>query len=127
MIPLKLQIILFFISLVGLIYVTKKIIDYKLQLKYSLMWFLLSAFSFLLAIFPDISKFVSHITSIETPVNVLFLFGIIISFLIQFSLTLALSNYSVKIKDLSQEVGMLMLKIEKLESNGIESKSNEEV
>lgn len=119
MIPLKLQIILIFVSLVGLIYVTKKIIDYKLQLKYSLLWFLLSAVTLSLAIFPDLSNFISKLTSIETPVNVLFLFGILISFLIQFSLTAALSNYSLKIKDLSQEVGILMLKIENLERKHI--------
>lgn len=79
----------------------------KIELKYTLLWLLLSFISILLSIFPKITYKMSQILGIETPVNTLFLIGIIGSLLIIFSLTVALSRNSSRIKDLTQELGIL--------------------
>lgn len=116
MIPLKLQLILFLFSLLTFLLLLNMIKKQKIELKYTLLWLLLSFTSILLSIFPKITYKVSKILSIETPVNTLFLFSIIGSFLIIFSLTVAMSRNSNKIKDLSQEVGLIKEELLELKS-----------
>lgn len=115
MISIKLQMILLFVSLGGLVYILNQIVKYKLALKYSLLWLLLSVITILLAIMPKISLNMAHWSGIETPVNVLFLMGILLSLMIVFSLTMVLSHHTVKIKQLSQELGICQNELKELQ------------
>jgi hypothetical protein len=117
MISLKLQLILSLISLGGLVFLLNQIVKYKLELKYSLLWLFLSLATILLAVIPKLSFNMAHWFGIETPVNVLFLFGILVSLMIVFSLTVALSQHMVRIRHLSQELGIYKNELAKLQDH----------
>lgn len=115
-IPLKLQIILFFSScgvLFVLLYLVKK---HKLELKNALLWIFLNIIAIIISIFPQLSKTIAEIIGIITPVNVLFLLGIVSLFLISFSLTISLSKATGTIKDTVQELGILKQELEEIKS-----------
>ena len=107
MISLKLQIILLVVALLFSIQIIKMITRYKLDLKYALLWLLMGVSFVVIAIYPGIIYKISNLLSIKTPTNALFLLGIFSILSILFSLTIALSRASNKIKDLSQELGIL--------------------
>lgn len=105
--PFRLQIILAVFSIICLIIIINRIINYKIELKYTLLWLLLSVSTITLAIFPKLLVVISEALSIETPVNALFMVAIIAIFLIIYSLTISLSRNSTKVKELTQEIGIL--------------------
>jgi hypothetical protein len=115
MISQKLQLMLILISLVGLAFLLNQIVKYKLELKYSLLWLFLSLATIILAVIPSLSFNIAHWFGIETPVNVLFLFGIFVSLMIVFSLTVALSQHMVRIRHLSQELGIYKNELARLQ------------
>jgi hypothetical protein len=125
MIPIKLQLMMSLISLVGLIFLLNQIVKYKLELKYSLLWLFLSLATILLAVIPRLSFNIAHWFGIETPVNVLFLFGILVSLMIVFSLTVALSQHMVRIRQLSQELGIYKNELVKLQDK-VDGMNNKE-
>jgi hypothetical protein len=125
MISFKLQMMMSLISLVGLIFLLNQIVKYKLELKYSLLWLFLSFATIVLAVIPKLSFNIAHWFGIETPVNVLFLFGILVSLMIVFSLTVALSQHMVRIRDLSQELGIYKNELMKLQ-NKVDGMNNHE-
>jgi hypothetical protein len=116
MISLKLQLMMSLISLFGLAFLLNQIVKYKLELKYSLLWLFLSLATIVLAVIPKLSFNLAHWVGIETPVNVLFLFGILVSLMIVFSLTVALSQHMVRIRQLSQELGINKNELAKLQA-----------
>jgi hypothetical protein len=106
MITTKLQLVMSLISFGGLAFLLNQIVKYRLELKYTLLWLFLSVITILLAVFPRISFELARLLGIETPVNVIFLLGILLSLMIVFSLTVALSQHMVRIRQLSQELGI---------------------
>jgi hypothetical protein len=114
MIPIKLQLFLIVFSAIGLIMLINMIKKYNLELKYALLWIVLSIVTILLSIIPKISTFVSEWLGIETPVNTVFLIGIFIILMILFSLTVALSSSHNKIKGISQELGIYKSELKEL-------------
>lgn len=114
MVSLKLQIILLLGSLVGFFILINLIRKYTLELKYSILWFIVTILSIILSIFPKLFTYISHIMGIELPVNALFLLTLLGTIMIMFSLTLEVSKSTIKIKELSQEVGILRYELEKL-------------
>lgn len=114
MISLKLQIILLVGSVICLVLLINFIRKYRLELKYSMLWFVVTIFSILLSIFPKMLNVISNLMGIELPVNALFLltfFGLIVIIL---SLTLELSKSTMKVKELSQEIGILKYEMNKV-------------
>lgn len=116
--PFRLQIILVVFSILCLVFIVNRIINYKIELKYTLLWLLLSISTIILSVFPRSLEFISESLSIETPVNALFMLAIIAIFLIIYSLTISLSRNSTKVKELTQEIGIL--------KNIIENKNKED-
>ncbi|MBT2763305.1 DUF2304 domain-containing protein [Paenibacillus sp. ISL-20] len=114
MIPFKLQFFLLIVSLLLLAFFILKIRAYKLELKYTVLWIVIILISILLASFPYLLSFVSQMLSIETPTNTLFLFALIACLFILYSLTATISGYSLKIKELSQELGLLKNEMKRL-------------
>ncbi|WP_032122316.1 DUF2304 domain-containing protein [Clostridium amazonitimonense] len=110
----QLQIILLVVSISFFIFISKMIMSYKLQLRYSLVWVLASLTFILFSIFPKILTNISKLLHIEEPVNTIFLLVIFFLLVINFTLTLTISKKSSTIKDLVQEVGILKLRFEEL-------------
>lgn len=113
MISIKLQIVLFLSSLLGFFYLLNKIKKHHLELRYALLWLGLSIVLILLSIFPIISIKFSELLDFEKPVNALFLLGMLGTGVILFSITTTISKFSTKIKELSQELGLLKNEMEK--------------
>lgn len=125
MISFKLQIILLVFSTVTFIFLINMIKKYVLELKYSLLWLLLSILTIIFSVIPQISLIISEVMGTEKPVNALFFLGIIGSLSIIFSLTVALSQLSNKVKQLTQEIGILKEEIEKMDVNRLSKKMTE--
>jgi hypothetical protein len=107
MLAFKLQAIMIGGSVFACIILLRLITKYKLEIKYSLLWFLLNMILIVLSIFPDILNFISDQMGFKDSVNALFSFGILILILIIFSFTVALSRMSTRIRNLTQEIGLL--------------------
>lgn len=114
MISLELHLILFCLIILADLYLIKMITKNKLELKYALLWLFLGIILFLMVFIPDSVLVIAELLRIDTPTNALFLFGILILLAITFSLTVALSRATNKIKDLAQEVGIIKYEFEKL-------------
>lgn len=104
---IKLQIILFIGSCFVMYFMFRLIKKETLQLKYSLLWIFIVAILILMSIFPNILYIISDLLGILVPSNTLFLLGMLFELMIVFSLTVALSKSSERVKALSQEIALL--------------------
>lgn len=116
MVSIKLQFFLLLGSIICLFLFINLIRKYSIELKYSMLWLIIMLISTFLSIFPKSFTFISHLIGIELPVNALFLLTIFGIMLIMFSLTLEVSKSTIKIKELSQELGLLRHELEKLKT-----------
>lgn len=91
-------------ALVYIIYMIKK---EKLELKYSLSWIVAAVAIFIMAMFPNSIQYIANTLDIISPVNALFFIGICFILMILFSLTIAMSRNSRKLKDMVQKIALL--------------------
>lgn len=107
MFPLKLQISLIFLCLLLLFLLINMIKKYELQLKYALLWFVVVIIMIALSLVPQIAFYFTDIFGFQAPSNFVFLVGILSGMVIIFSLTVSISNSSNKLRQMSQEMGLL--------------------
>lgn len=93
--------------LITLIFVVNMIRKERLELKYSLSWIFIDIGVLTLSIFPKLIEKISKLLGVVTPINALFFLGICFQLIIIFSLTVAQSRNSKKLKDLVQNIAML--------------------
>lgn len=74
----------------------------KLRIQYSFPWLIIAAALLLVAFFPGVTVWLCGITGIETPSNLIYLFGILILLLISFYQTALLSKQADRITRLTQ-------------------------
>lgn len=101
-------------SFLFFMFIIRMIKNSTLNLQYSLVWIALSSSFILLSIFPGILNWLSHLLHIKEPVNSLFLIINFFVLLNLFTLTISLSKYIIKLKNLTQELGMTNLKLREL-------------
>lgn len=112
-----LQTILIIASVGFFLFILKMLKSKKLEFKYSIVW-IIASFSFIvLSIFPKIVRYVADLLHIVEPVNAVYLIIIFFLLVIVFTLTVALSRNSNRVKALTQEIGILKLEIRKNENN----------
>lgn len=92
----------FVVTTIVLYYVNRK----QVRVAYMLIWLLIAAALLLLACFPGIASFLCRLTSIQTPSNLIYLFGIFLLLWITFRLTVRTSRQADEIKRLTQIVSM---------------------
>ncbi|WP_370510850.1 DUF2304 domain-containing protein [Paenibacillus odorifer] len=95
---------------------------YELQLKYALLWITMVVLMLIIALVPSIAFYFTNLFGFQEPSNFIFLLGILCSLVIIFSLSISLSNLSHKMRQISQEVGMIKRSIKELEENKLEYK-----
>lgn len=117
MITSNLQVILIVLSLLLLLLFISRVKLYKLELRYTILWIFVIFINLSLAFNPYILTIISSLLYIETPVNTLFLFGILACLIILYSLTTTISQFSTKIKQMSQEIGLLKNEIKNIKKN----------
>jgi hypothetical protein len=112
---MRLQVIMIIASLLFLIFVVIMVRNKKIELKYTLIWLLTGLIFIVLALFPGILKYLSALMNIKEPVNTLFLSIIFFMLLIIFTLTIAISRNANRVKTLTQEIGIMKMKLDKLD------------
>lgn len=120
MITVRLQILSIVIALSFTLTVFYLIKNDKLDLKYSIIWLFAGLVMIVLPLYPQTLVFASKLLNIMVPANTLFLVGSIFLICIVFSLTVALSRSSMRIKNLTQEVAILRNKVEKLNNHSMD-------
>lgn len=123
MISLKLQLLLIVGAVICTLFLLNLIKKYQLELKYTMLWLILMVVILSISIFPDLIGFLAKVMGIELPVNALFLFVSFCSFSILFSMTVSASRSATKIKQLSQELGLLKLEVSRL-TKALQGKEN---
>ncbi len=106
MIP-KLQIFLIISSLLFTGIIVNMLRKEMIDLKYSFTWILSGICIIILAVKPEIAFSIAGLIGIIEPVNAIFLISIFFTIIITFSLTVALSRQSVRMRKLAQEVALL--------------------
>jgi len=87
----------------------------KLELKYTLSWFVLIIVLIVLTCFPRLLIVIAEFLGIAAPVNMIFFLGFCFSLVIIYTLTVAISKMSDNIRSLTQKIALLEKKEEKHE------------
>ncbi len=87
----------------------------RMNLKYSLVWFVLALVLLGCAIFPQIIRFFTNLMGIYSEVNAVFFLGVCFLLLIILSLTSIASGLSERIRTLVQTQAMLEKRVRMLE------------
>lgn len=114
---IPLRILLLAIAIVFLIEVFRLVSDGKLQLKYSLLWMLLSLILIICAVFPGIVSAFSSLLGFQTPSNFVFLVSIVGLLGICLSLTAIVSWQARDIRQLIQRVTLMQEDLDNLMGN----------
>lgn len=112
---IRIQILIIGAAILALIYVVRKIKNKGIELKYSLLWLLLGLGILVFAGFPKIGNLLSGLLGVQQPMNLLFFAGFCFLLPIVFSLSVAVSKLSNKIKRLTQETALLRKELERKE------------
>ncbi|WZL73648.1 DUF2304 domain-containing protein [Clostridiaceae bacterium 35-E11] len=110
----RLQIFLIIITVLFIVFMISMLKKEKIGTKYSLVWLFTGIGMLIIAIFPNIAGNVSFLLGIVDPVNTVFYFGIFFVLVILFSLTIAISRQSSKLKELTQTVALLEYKLQNI-------------
>ena len=103
---IKIQIIIAVGVLIAMCVVVNMIRRKNLELRHALTWLAVGASILVLDCFPNLIAWISKQIGIASPVNMLFFFGFCFSLVIIFTLTVAMSRMSIRIKQLAQELAL---------------------
>lgn len=112
---ISLQLGLFVVSFVTLLYVLLTVIKNKMNIHYAMAWIIWGIGTVIIAIFPQIIYFATKIIGIQTPVNTVFLIMIFLLYCLSFYVYLKLSKQSSDLINLNYEIAVLKKRIEELE------------
>lgn len=104
---IKIQIIIAAGVLAAMCVIVNMIRKKSLELRHALAWLIVGISILVLDCFPNLIAWLAEKVGIADPVNMLFFFGFCFSLIIIFSLTIAMSRMSIRIKQLAQEVALL--------------------
>lgn len=103
---IRIQIIIAAGVLIALAAIVNMIRRKRLELRYALAWLMVGVSVLVLDCFPQLISWISEQVGIASPVNMLFFFGFCFSLVIIFTLTVAMSRMSIRIKQLAQELAL---------------------
>lgn len=103
---LILRIGLIVVSLITLVFITRKVRNAQIKLEDSIFWFCVAGLLFLFSIFPQIFVDASRWAGIMSPANLVFLIFIFILLILGFSLSVHLSQTDTKLKELTQQLAV---------------------
>lgn len=110
----KLQILIIILSILFLIYINHSVKKRNVVLKYALLWIMPLAIVVIVTLIPGVITSFSKLIGIETLSNMMFLFAIVFLAGISYSLTVIVSKQKQKIIILTQELGILKNKFDKM-------------
>ena len=103
---IRIQIIIATGVLLALAVIINMIRRKRLELRYALAWLFVGVSVLILDCFPNLIGWISREIGIASPMNMLFFFGFCFSLIIIFTLTMAMSRMSIRIKELAQELAL---------------------
>ena len=103
---IRIQIIVGIVVVIALLVIVNMIRKKKLELRYALAWLLVGVSILVLDCFPQLITWMAHKLGIASPINMLFFLGFCFSLVIIFTLTVAVSRMSIRIKQLAQEIAL---------------------
>ena len=103
---LALRVTLLVVSLLTLVFITRKVRNAKVKLEDSIFWFCIAGLLLLASIFPEIFFTLSNIAGTYSTVNFVFLFFIFVLLIQCFSLSMRVSQLDTKIKELTQQLAI---------------------
>lgn len=113
----RIRIIIIVLMVLFIVLIIKKLHSKLFDYKFGIFWIIGASGIIFLALFPSILDYVSTLVGVETPVNLLFFLGLLLSFLMVFQMAGNLSKQSNKIKSLTQELGILKHTVKELEKS----------
>ncbi len=108
---MSLRINMFLIAFITFIFVIRKVKSNTIHIKDTVVWILWTALLLVLAVFPNILLWISNLLGIELLSNTVFFMVIGFLYVALFLLSQKLSLQEEKIKNLSQEIGLLKKQI----------------
>lgn len=94
-----------------------------ISLRYALPWTLLAIGVTVLTCFPVLTERLTNLLGVSLPVNMIFFMGFCFSLVIIFSLSLAVSRLSKRVKDLAQHQALLERTIQEMQGKEMESEN----
>lgn len=94
------------VSLITLIFITRKVRNAKMKLEDSIFWFVVAFLLLIVSIFPQIFFIISNFAGIVSTANLVFLFFIFILLILGFNLSSHLSQTDTKLKEITQQLAV---------------------
>lgn len=104
---IRLQIIIIVVLAAALAVLTDMVRRKSLEMKYYLPWLSMLVLLLIVTAFPHLLEILSEFLGITSPINMIFFCGFIFSLVIIFSLTIALSRMSNRIRRLAQKLALI--------------------
>ncbi len=114
MLNLKLQLILTGVSLAFMAYIIHYLRNEVVDLKYSIVWFVLGVVLILISLLPELPALIARFLGIGLVINAVFLSAIFIILLMLLIFTIGISKMHNKLVRLTQELAILRSEIEEL-------------
>lgn len=92
--------------IIGLVALVNLIRKRSLELKYALTWLLLGAGLLLVVLVPGVLDLLTVLLGIYNPMNMVFFLGFLFSIVVIFTLTMALSNNSNRVRKMAQKIAL---------------------
>lgn len=103
----KLQILIIIVILSAMLYIVDHVRKKSIDFRYALLWLFVCICVLALTVFPGLLVILSKALGIASPVNMLFFFGFCLSIVVIFTLSIALSNLTDKVKKMAQEIAII--------------------
>lgn len=84
----------------------------KIEFNYSLFWLFISSFMLIIAIDKDLLEGVANFLGVDYAPSFLFIIGILFNIIVNFYITIKISDMKKKMTKLTQEVGIINSKLE---------------
>jgi len=97
---------LIIVSLLTLIFITRKVRKSQIRLEDSLFWVIVAIVLLVISIFPEIIFGLSRFAEVESPANLVFLCFIFILLILGFNLSVRTSQTDTKLKELTQQLAI---------------------
>lgn len=104
---IRLQIIIIVVMAAALIVLTNMVRRKSLEMKYYLPWLFMIVLLLIVTAFPHLLEIISEFLGITLPINMIFFCGFLFSLVVIFSLTVALSRMSNRIRSLAQKLALM--------------------
>ena len=114
---IRLQIVMTVVFLLLFCIIYNMVRKRKLDLKLSLPWFIVLIGLIILVWIPDAIAKISDLMGVYSPVNMSFLCGFVFALILIFVLTTTVSRLAVRVRKLTQMVGILNKKLDSIEKN----------